>query len=312
MCTNLRLISFLIFAIFFAACERPVELNLDTFKPQLAVISSFAPNQLVEVQISATRSPLNTSEPEYIANAQVDLYLGSQLLETLTLVPAKKDAPPYYISQQVKPIAGATYTLRAKAPGFESIEAFSTIPTPTPIERLSISDVIAEPGTQPLNIKYSYDVTISFNDPKNEVNYYHLNFYQQLYTYRLEGNDTIITGDDLFLKRKFSAIDDENTMISYFDGGVLFEDKKINGMPVKFTFPLDVELEKNHQLLGNVYAELRTVSKEYYLYYNSLSRQRTSAGGPFAEPVILYNNIENGQGIFAGYNPSFGLIPVQR
>lgn len=311
MYKNLRLIPFLAFAILFAACERPVDLNLDEFKPQLVVLSNFVPDQYVEVQISATRSPLNNSEPEYIANAKVDLYLGQQLLETLTLIPGNNDAPPFYISKQVKPITGVTYTLRAEAPDFEPVEASSSIPTPTPISGLSISEVIAEPGTKPLHTRYSYNVTIFFDEPKEKGNYYHLNFYQQLYNYRLAGTDTIKTSYVL-LKRKFSSLDDENTMISYFDGGVLFEDKKINGMPVKYTFPLDVELEKNRQLLGDVYAELRTVSKEYYLYYNSLSRQRTSAGGPFAEPVILYNNIENGQGIFAGYNPIFESIAIKR
>lgn len=311
MCTTLRFIIFLVIAIFVAACERPVDLQLDEFKPQLAVVSNFAPGQYVEVQLSATRSPLSTSNTQYISNAKVALYLGHQLLETLTLIPGNKQTPPIYISRQVKPIAGITYTLHAEAPGFKPVEASNAIPTPTPIQGLSISALKAEPGSTAFLTKYSYNVTIFFNEPRQELNYYHLNFYQQLYNYIIENGDTVIT-NEVFLKRKFSSIDDENTMISYFDGGVLFEDQKINGTPVKLTFPLDVELEKNLQLLGNVFAELRSVSKDYYLYHNSLSRQQTSLGGGLSEPVILYSNIKNGQGIFAGYSPIFASIAIQR
>jgi hypothetical protein len=60
-----------------------------------------------------------------------------------------------------------------------------------------------------------------------------------------------------------------------------------------------------------MFAELRTVSEEYYLYYNSLSRQRTGNNGPFADPVMIYGNVENGQGIFAGYNASVDSVAIQ-
>lgn len=307
----LRFIFFSGMIALFNGCESPVDLQLDNYKPQLAVVSNFSQLDKMQVYVSKTRNPITPSDAEYITNAKVDLYLGKQLLETLLLVPGAKDIPPFYTTVRATPRVGSTYTLKVQSPGFETVEATSTIPFPIGINSLITSDASSVPGTKPLQTKYSYNVNIRFNEPGDAENFYHLNFYQQVYRYRVENSDTVLLSE-FFLKRKFSSIMDENTMISYFDGGVLFEDTALNGTAVNFTFPLDVEYFPERELLGNVYAELRTVSKEYYLYHNSLSRQQTSAGGPFAEPVILYNNIENGQGIFAGYSAVFDSIAIKR
>lgn len=301
---------YFIMLLFVAACERPVDLNLDEFEPQLAIVSNFALDQRVEVQVSKTQSPISTDNPEYVDNATVELYQATQLIERLTLIPARNNNPPFYISQQFTPTSGIEYTLKVQAPNFKPVEAKSILPAPTPIRALSITNVNIKPGTKPIQSVYEYEVQITFDDPLKVKNYYHLNFYQQLFTYRLEGKDTILT-EQVFLKQKFNSATDDNTMISYFDGGVLFEDKNFNGEPISFSFPLQVEIVPSRQLLGNMYAELRTVSPEYYLYHNSLSRQQTSPGGPFSEPVIIYNNIENGQGSFAGYSPALDSIAIR-
>ncbi|MCB0476306.1 MAG: DUF4249 family protein [Flavobacteriaceae bacterium] len=54
--------------------------------------------------------------------------------------------------------------------------------------------------------------------------------------------------------------------------------------------------------------EFRTVSEDYYLYHSSITRQNYSEGSSFAEPVFVYNNIENGHGVFAGFNTSVDSV----
>ena len=46
--------------------------------------------------------------------------------------------------------------------------------------------------------------------------------------------------------------------------------------------------------------------------YTSLIRQLESQDRPFAEPVLVFNNIENGLGIFAGFNRSRDSILIAR
>ena len=49
---------------------------------------------------------------------------------------------------------------------------------------------------------------------------------------------------------------------------------------------------------------LFSISKDYYLYLQSWSKQADSKGDPFSEAVSVYTNINKGVGIFAGFNKS--------
>ena len=53
----------------------------------------------------------------------------------------------------------------------------------------------------------------------------------------------------------------------------------------------------------DVVVELQSISREFYLYLHSREQNRTS-GGFFSEPVPIFNNINGGIGIFAGYTSS--------
>ena len=45
---------------------------------------------------------------------------------------------------------------------------------------------------------------------------------------------------------------------------------------------------------------LHNISQDYYYYRRSLELYNQSSDNPFAQPVQVYSNIENGFGIFAG------------
>jgi len=49
---------------------------------------------------------------------------------------------------------------------------------------------------------------------------------------------------------------------------------------------------------------LRTVSEDFYKYKITGSVHDNSSDNPFAQPVNVYKNIDNGFGIFAGYSES--------
>ncbi len=297
----------LIFAI---ACERPVDLNIEAPSQKLVVISNFSPTQALQVEVSQARSVLNTEQPNYIKNAVVDVYENAEFMERLQLINTDPESPPYYASKYFVPKEKTLYTIQVEAPGFESVRAESSIPQRIDIERLTISEVNAffEKNN---HLIYTFRVAINFKDPKEEENYYHLNFYQQVLKYEVTQNDTLITGS-YFRRVEFSPETDNNSFIAYFDGGTLFEDKPFNGKFITYSFQSKSYIYTDKELLGDMFVELRTTSKEYYLFHNSLSRQQTSPSGPFTEPVIIFNNIQNGSGIFAGYNFTVSSAPVRR
>ena len=86
------------------------------------------------------------------------------------------------------------------------------------------------------------------------------------------------------------------------DNGVIFSDEFFNGK----NYELVIYIDK--QYTPFLFTELRSVSKEYFLYMRSYFKYVQTNGDFLAEPVMVYNNINNGIGIFAGFSTSTKLI----
>jgi hypothetical protein len=56
--------------------------------------------------------------------------------------------------------------------------------------------------------------------------------------------------------------------------------------------------------MRQMYVVLLSVSESYFRYLKATEFQENNEDNPFATPVQVYNNIENGLGIFAGYSIS--------
>ncbi|NUO01341.1 MAG: DUF4249 domain-containing protein [Saprospiraceae bacterium] len=292
-----------------STCERPVELPFDIPDPRLVVVCNFTGDAFFIVQVSKSRSALDQSPEEYIANAKVDIYQGSTFIETLELVPRGGEIrTPYYITRELKPKQGIVYTIRVEAPGFETVMAQSSVPQATEILSFNLSDITVSPAAGGA-LQYDYTAEISFDDTPNELNYYHLNLYQQFFAYELVEGDTFLI-DSTLQTIVFSNSINNNSLLAYFSGGILFEDKAF--LFNRIAIPVLVQIKPESEIIGKVYAELRTVSEEYYKFHQTLNRQQNNPGGAFTEPVIVYNNIENGHGIFAGYNASTDSVFVRR
>jgi regulatory protein YycI of two-component signal transduction system YycFG len=291
------------------ACERPIDLTIEEPDPQLVVLSNFTADRNMQVRVSRTQSVLDTEPPAPVLDADVRLFKGEEFVQRLILL-SEEGQDPFYTTQDFKPEIAVTYTIKVEAPGFAPIEAMSQIPVKIDIQSLKVSDYLLEKNPEGEAL-YRFSVTIGFSDPQTENNYYHLNLYQQVYDYMLDGQDTIF-GKNEFFPIQFNQIIDNNFILAYFDGGVLFEDTPFNGSIVSYTFPISFNLNTEEEVPGKLVVELRSVSEEYYFYQRSLSQQQQNPGAPFAEPVTLYNNIVNGQGIFAGYSSSLDSVRVGR
>jgi hypothetical protein len=299
--------------LLFAAvsCERPFDPGIDSLPPQLVVVSNFSDQKAIQVQVSLSRPVTdNSGQAQFVNDATVEIFRDdTTLLEILDFVPGRGKLPPYYITRALIPEANVLYTIKVDAPGFETVMAQSKIPRRIQIRDFEISNVKTENVPGGSQVKYSFDVFLSFEDPGEETNFYHLNFYQQVFDYTRHEGDTIILGSTL-QPIEFSSYNDNNFLIAYFSGGVLFEDASFNGRLITNTFGLQMRIDQTNELLGKMFVELRTVSEEYFLYHNSLSRQQNSPNHPFGDPVTIYDNIENGLGIFAGYTLSIDSLRI--
>ncbi|KAA3621308.1 MAG: DUF4249 domain-containing protein [Bacteroidetes bacterium] len=287
-----------VFVIFSGStCEREVELQLPEPPNRLVIYAAFTDSKELQVYLNSSRFVLDQAPEEYLPDVDVALFegdQGEQMVQQLEIEIPGGRLVPFYTAPGFVPDLGKDYTIRANLEGFDPVEAHSTIPLPRHFSELSISDLVIEQNGN--RIRYTYTVNLEFNDNPEEANFYHINLFQQVYTHPITG------GDDEYVDLipfEFSDSNDGNEILANISGGLLLEDDPLNG---NYGFRVTYEINPATESLGKVFIELRTVSKEYYQFHSSVTRQSKSPGGVFTEPVFIFNNIDGGHGIFAGYS----------
>ena len=301
------LLPIFLFGLF--ACERPLDIEIPDSGSQLVIISNFTTDQSLRVQVSRSQPAVQPTKAVFILNAGVQLYEGPVFLERLDLVRGEDGRVPVYSTKNFQARVGTEYTIRVEVPGFSPVYATSSIPRQISLSDFKIFDLRHSNSSDTEEDEYHYTVSVSLEDPAEEKNYYHLNFFQQKLQYKALEGDTLITGSEM-VAVEFSSSLNNNHLVANVTGGVLFDDKPFNGETVTYTFPFSVKVRTREELIGKLFAELRNVSEEYYHYNQSLSRQQANPDFPFSEPVHLFDNVENGLGIFAGYNASLDSVSV--
>lgn len=290
------------------ACVEPVVPDLIAPDPRLVVNCTFKPFHPISIRLTKSESIFGMRPDEAVLDAIVEIYQGNELLETLELVPNDDPESALYSTRSLCPREGKEYMVRVTAKGFPPASASSIIPEPVPISHFEAGALRATTGRANDKLRYDYRVQLRYDDPAGATNFYHLNFYQQIHDFERVGQDTIIKESRL-IPVEFSSVSDGNWVRASIVGGILLQDQPFNG---GITLDLGTEIDPTRQALGMVFAELRTVSKEYYLYQTSVSRQQSSPSGGLHEPVFIFNNIRDGHGIFAGYNLMSDSLSVAR
>ena len=89
--------------------------------------------------------------------------------------------------------------------------------------------------------------------------------------------------------------------------GYTFSDELFNGNIYNYT----LEVEWNTQSGNILFANLYSIDRSLYLLNQSLRKYNQNFGNPFAQPVNVYSNIENGYGIFSSYSYHTDSLTVE-
>ncbi|PPK86390.1 uncharacterized protein DUF4249 [Neolewinella xylanilytica] len=279
-------------SVLLVACEEPVDLDLPDRKSRLVLSSSFLPEQAVVLQVSATR-PRGTPSGMHITDARVSLFEGMDLAEELTYFPSTEtDRPGTYRTTTFKPQIGRQYTIHVYAPGYDPVSAVSSIPEPVGISSVTVEGLSV--SHEEAASVYDYRLLVDYADPEAETNYYDLRISQMVVPFKLGSS-----GDTIRMQPYLKGL---TTPIHEAAGGqtisILLQDKA--GGPL-VDVHLQSRLDPATELLGQVIAELRTVSPEYYFYQRSIMRPDEMPNSGLKDPVVIYNNVSSGLGVFAGY-----------
>lgn len=299
-----------------STCEQEVSLALPQPEERMVVLCNFTPNQPFEVVVSRSQDLLSDQSTSYVRDAEVRVFdEHNALLANLSQFVESEDPEeaPYYTNTSFMPQVGQPYTLKVRAKGLEQVQATDAIPIPVPLQQIEITSFQLQPSDFEGIQRFKIQLHLAIHDPPVQENFYHLNLYQEVRSFQVLGERDTLWGPTQLVLAGIASTSLDAGILSELDNGLLFSDVQLDGQLIDLALDADFFLavppsERHYFTFGDVYVELRSTSKAYYLYHSTLSRQRKSANTPFSEPVVIYNNIEQGLGNFSGYSTFIGKV----
>lgn len=273
---------YLLFVLLLGGCTKKAKISLPEREEKLVVTSFISPDDttlLVVVRSSTPKFSYSSfgNENETIGDAQVMISAPGRAL-TIPLDPIFR---VYWAKTKDFPIhPGETYTLVVTAWNGERVRATTTVPLDT-LQILAFEgDLQKSEGMQNnhrMDISYSFEVS----DQPGVTNYVAMYHRKNM----LIGNDSsgFFGGFDYFDFGTGIFDDDEHEAATSYHGSSRSE------MYLDSSFAVEIDL---HVLNS---------SREFYLYNRSVQQSLFVGDNPFAEPVLVYSNVEGGFGCFGSY-----------
>lgn len=300
------------------SCTKEINLPFPLQEPQLVLNGLLCPDQAIQVSLTTTlSSSADTVDFPVVDNAIVSLYEGDMMIGSLTFQDSLYSIDYY-------PKVGHSYAIEAEVPGYKTVRASDVMPPP------AVVSICFREDTAGIYVYSNSILDINITDPLSERNAYWMDTFSSRYTNRVcsrgaDGYYTCDTVDTPVLEREkgtyyesFSPIPDRfNAFVDNTSGGVTaydlymrIDDANLNGEVIRFNIALGgnaSDLAADPSDSSSFQLRILNSSRAYDRYLKSsithyLAYEFFEEPNPFAEPVKIYSNVENGTGIFAAYN----------
>jgi len=280
------------------ACEKEIVLKQEEVEPRIVVNSIFSANDTIWVQLSESRNVLFEGELPVITDAALQLTdgNGSVLGEFI------HESDGNYYMPTVLPAAGNRYGIIASKAGLKSVSAFSAAPnliSVTSIDTVSFADVS------------EMEFTIKFSDDVTETNYYSISI-ASYNGYPNELGEVVYYENNYFTTKEFYVVnggDDIGGDGTKYDSEFYFTDELLVGADISFKGRIYYFSDSEEPRFFVV--KVASLSEDLYKYKVTYANYLNTQGSPFAEPVRVYSNVENGFGIFGGGSISRDTLFVE-
>jgi hypothetical protein len=238
--------------------------------------------QLPTVFVGNSLGIVEEKEYSIFPDASVRLYKDGDLLYDF----AYDENDNFYIGPENPLLTLGTYRLDVSSDGYDPLSTTQVMPS-----KANITGVTYEFDKVPYDFGDDlYDLMkVKINDPADEENFYAYDvffevesgFNGEIYTY-----ETYSTSDDPVVEYGYNI-------------GEVIPDITFNGNSY------DLRLLQQSEWSVGIEDELiavkiiiYTLTKDYYIYETTRSLNSDAQGNPFAEPVLVHSNFENGFGVF--------------
>lgn len=252
------------------------------------------PEEVVTVKIASSTNVISGNTDEPVSDATVEIFVtGNDPVAQLRYIP---ESDGLYRSETFSPIAGVTYQVRVFAPGYDITFASCFVPPASNLNSITSENVRrVEHGN---NATYYFDFGIEFDDPEEKRNFYNLRLYQERKQFFVHPNGDTSYNESIVTPIEFPASSNQDYKLTRAVGGILFIDNPFTDQTIPLSSSIDISKEE----IGTIYAELRTVSYDYYLFEESISNTSVGINGGITPSSNVHSNVQNGGGTVSSYS----------
>lgn len=285
----------------------PDRLNREAAK--LVVTCFLSPqDQVLAAKVTRTTAVLGDQRGTYadnsVVNATVTLADGGRSV-VLTYDTKLK----YYRadSKQLPIVAGHTYALTVQTPANERLTSSCTVPGVVKLSGTSFDSLTTVQDGRSVK---RYFIRARWQDPAGLPGYYHVTGLfrfikncpacEKNASYRPKEEVTYLEFDrneEALVSKPGSAASTLTSEPAFLNGNS-DDDTPAAGFRSQYKAAMTV-------------VNLLNTDQNYYHYQEAIIQQAKTKGNPFAEPVLLPNNIEGGLGCFAAYNRSTVMVTLR-
>jgi len=307
---NIKYITYILSSFLLLSCgesffDSIVEVEVPAHESNLAVTAHLSNLDDVSfVHVTHTVGILDNENAAAVKDAKVELYADDQLVQTYDYMELYQETRPngqtqtrdIYVVEDTQPFeVNKTYELRISTPSYGEVVATQLLSTPTSIlsgtyEEDGISGIFGEEITVDSTGNETTDraeeIAIKFQDKRGEKNYYAV---QAIGFYDFPTPTGIEEYGEKFYLTPVDPATEEGL------NALIFSDATFDGKEYEFkmaAFFAETEGLKRIEVI------LYTITEDRFLYEKSLINYENNDGNPFAEPVIIHENVSQGNGIF--------------
>lgn len=272
-----------IFALYSCDFQSVADIDLPPGIKNLVVNCILQADSVIVVDISSGKGILEP-EGQYprIENALVTIRSSN---ETWQLQHAGNGR---YFSEKAVARSGMYYEIEVRSPSFETVYSSTVVPMPVVIEEATIGGSFVKEGTE------YQKLLLTFRDPLAK-NYYGINGTARFTYFDPYLNQTIDRLETIRFNKASPSFGEFITTTELILDDLLFSGRRHTLellVPKYYIF----RYPNSDTKIKLVFMHLH---HDYFQYKTTLKLQQETANDPFAQPVIVFNNIKNGLGIFS-------------
>ena len=286
------------------ACEQVIRPDLPEHTPRLVLQAFFTADSTWTAYVGRSVGILETLPPseQAVAGATVELLEGDRVVGELRFL----DRSEVYVLDDNPLEAGRSYSLRVSAPGFATIRATDTIPGPVAASAdTHVAGTRSAREDSLARNRFPYSIQVEIQDPPGETNYYQISVHY--YDGPVRREFSFSTRDPSIM----GASDSEESPFEeegWHGSAPFFKDTLFDGQTheIELTevyqrgFPSQPSTVSAYR--NKLFVQVLHISEDYYEYHKTALLHEETRENPFAEPLGVHGNVENGYGIFAGYS----------